>query len=235
MCARAIHPDPANRSVPSVAAVCVTPRFVPTAVEATAASEVGVASVAGNFPTGRGPLAQRVGEIRDVVAMGAREVDIVLDPSLVRAGRYEQGFDELVAAREASAGVHLKVILEVGELGTYQEIRRASMLAMVAGADFLKTSTGKARVGATLPAALCMMEAARDFHRETAHEVGIKVAGGIRRTAQAVGYLVALRETLGAAWMTPQRFRIGASSLLDDLLRSAGTQSTGRPETTAGG
>ena len=191
-------------------------------------STVKVASVAGAFPAGLGPLAPRLQEIRDVVAMGAHEVDIVLNRSLFLGGRYAQAFEELMAAREASAGAHLKVILEIGELGSYDRIRQASMLAMAAGADFIKTSTGKIGVNATLPGALCMMEAVRDFHGDTGREVGVKVAGGVRRSKQAIQYLVLLHETLGPDWMTPERFRIGASSLLNDVLMQLAKERTGR-------
>ena len=218
MAAKAIAPDPTDPSIPSVAAVCILPRFVPTAVEATAGSAVRVASVAGGFPTGSGPLEPRLQEIRDVVAMGAHEVDFVLNRSPFLGGRYAQAFEELVAAREAAAGVLLKVILETGELGSYDRIRQAAMLAMAAGADFIKTSTGKVGAGATLPGALCMMEAALAFQRDTGNEVGIKIAGGVRRAEQAIQYLLLARETLGEGWQRPERFRIGASSLLDDAL-----------------
>lgn len=227
MSAKAIRPDPSDASIPSVAAVCVYPWLVPTAVGALAGSGVHVASVAGAFPAGLGPLASRLQEIRDVVAMGADEVDIVLNRSLFLGGRYADAFEELAAAREACTGANLKVILEIGELGSYDRVRQASMLAMAAGADFIKTSTGKIGVNATLPGALCMMEAARDFHRDTGREVGIKVAGGVRRSKQAIQYLTVLHETLGPKWMTPQRFRIGASSLLNDVLMQLAKERTG--------
>lgn len=228
MCAKAARPDPLDPSIPPVAAVCVEPFLVPTAVAALAGTAVRVASVAGGFPAGLGPLAPRLAEIREVVAMGAHEVDIVLNRSLFLGGRYAEAFEELVAAREAAAGVHLKVILEVGELGSYDRIRQASMLAMAAGADFVKTSTGKIGVSATLPNALCMMEAVRDFHRDTGRAVGLKVAGGVRTSKDAIRFLVLLHETLGPAWMTPERFRIGASSLLNDVLMQIGKERTGR-------
>jgi deoxyribose-phosphate aldolase len=228
MSSKAVRPDPTDPSVPSVAAVCVYPWLVPTALAATAGSSVKVASVAGAFPAGLGPLDARMQEIRDVAAMGAHEIDIVLNRSLFLGGRYAQAFEELVAAREAAGPAHLKVILEVGELGSYDRVRQASMLAMAAGADFIKTSTGKIGVNATLPNALCMMEAAREFHRDTGREVGIKVAGGVRRSKQAIQYLVLVHETLGERWMTPDRFRIGASSLLNDVLMQLAKERTGR-------
>ncbi|HTG48062.1 MAG TPA: deoxyribose-phosphate aldolase [Actinomycetota bacterium] len=228
MCAKAVRPDPTDPSIPSAAAVCIYPWLVPTAVAATAGTDVRVASVAGGFPSGLGPLASRLAEIRDVVAMGADEVDIVLNRSLFLGGRYEQAFEELVAAREAAGATHLKVILEVGELGSYDRIRQASVLAIAAGADMIKTSTGKIGSSATLPAALCMLEAIRDVHRDTGRAVGLKVAGGVRTAKDAIRYLVVLHETLGDAWLTPERFRIGASSLLNDVLMQIGKERTGR-------
>jgi deoxyribose-phosphate aldolase len=228
MCSKAVRPDPLDPTVPSVAAVCIYPWLVPTAVAQLAGSTVRVASVAGGFPAGLGPFEVRLQEIRDVVAMGADEVDIVLNRSLFLGGRYQQAFEELTAAREAARAASLKVILETGELGSYDRVRQASALAMAAGADFIKTSTGKIGVNATLPTALCMFEAARDFHRDTGRAVGIKVAGGVRKAKDAIRYLVVLHETLGSAWMTPDRFRIGASSLLNDVLMQIAKERTGR-------
>ena len=160
--------------------------------------------------------------------LGAQEVDIVLNRSYFLGGQYAQCFEEIIAAREAAGSAHLKVILETGELGSYDRIRQASVLAMAAGADFIKTSTGKIGVNATLPAALCMMEAARDFFHETGRAVGVKVAGGVRAAKQAVQYLVLVYETLGPEWMTPDRFRIGASTLLNDVLMQIDKERTGR-------
>ncbi len=228
MCAKAVRPDPIDPTIPSVAAVCLYPQLVPVAVEQLEGSGVQVASVAGSFPAGLGPLDSRLREIAEVVALGADEVDIVLNRSLFLGGRYAQAYDEIVAAREAAGAAHLKVILETGELGSYDRIRQASMLAMAAGADFIKTSTGKIGVGATLPTALCMMEAARDFHRQTGVAVGVKVAGGVRKSKQSIQYLTVLYETLGADWMTPDRFRIGASTLLNDVLMQIDKERTGR-------
>jgi len=227
LCAKAVRPDPLDASVPAVAAVCVYPEMVPTAVERLLGTGVGVASVAGAFPAGLGPLEARLDEIRWVVAQGATEVDMVLNRSAFLSGRYGVAFDEIVASREAAAGAHLKVILETGELGSYDRIRQASVLAMAAGADFIKTSTGKIGVNATLPTALCMMEAARDFFHETGRVVGIKVAGGVRAAKQAIQYLVLVYETLGPEWMTPDRFRIGASTLLNDVLMQIRKERTG--------
>jgi deoxyribose-phosphate aldolase len=228
MCAKAVRPDPTDPSAPPVAAVCLYPQLVPVAVEQLRGSGVHVASVAGGFPSGLGPLDARLREVAEVVELGADEVDIVLNRSLFLGGRYAQAFEEIAAARDAAGQAHLKVILETGELGSYDRIRQASMLAMAAGADFIKTSTGKIGVNATLPSALCMMEAARDFHRQTGVQVGIKVAGGVRASKQAIQYLVLLYETLGASWMTPDRFRIGASTLLNDVLMQVDKERSGR-------
>ncbi|HET7235445.1 MAG TPA: deoxyribose-phosphate aldolase [Actinomycetota bacterium] len=228
MCAKAVRPDPIDATIPSVAAVCVYPQLVATALGELKGSSVKVASVAGSFPAGLGPLGARLAEIRDVVDQGAHEVDIVLNRSLFLGGRYAACFEELAAARDAAGEAHLKVILEAGELGSYDRIRQASVLAMAAGADFIKTSTGKIGVSATLPIALCMMEAARDFFRETGHRVGVKVAGGIRASKQAIQFLVLVYETLGPEWMRPELFRIGASSLLNDVLMQINKERTGR-------
>jgi deoxyribose-phosphate aldolase len=227
MCAKAVRPDPLRPEVPSVAAVCLYPQLVPVAVEQLRGTGVAVASVAGGFPSGLAPLDARLQEIREVAGAGADEIDIVLNRSLFLGGRYAEAFEELVAARDAAGSTHLKVILETGELGSYDRVRQASMLAMAAGADFIKTSTGKIGVNATLPVALCMMEAARDFHVRTGREVGIKVAGGVRRAKQAIQYLILVHETLGPAWMRPERFRIGASSLLNDVLMQLEKERTG--------
>jgi deoxyribose-phosphate aldolase len=228
LCAKAVRPDPSDRTIPSVAAVCLYPELVPVAVEQLRGTGVRVASVAGAFPAGLGPIGSRLAEIRSVVAAGADEVDIVLNRSLFLGERYAQAFEELAAAREAAGSVRHKTILEVGELGSYDRIRQASVLAMAAGADVIKTSTGKIGTGATLPAALCMMEAVRDVHRETGRAVGLKVAGGVRTSKQAIQYLAVLHETLGPRWLTPDRFRIGASSLLNDVLMQIQKERTGR-------
>jgi deoxyribose-phosphate aldolase len=228
LCAKAVRPNPVDESIPSVAAVCLYPQLVPTAVGQLKNTTVKVASVAGAFPAGLAPLDARLVEIREVVELGAHEVDIVLNRSLFLGGRYAECFEELAAARDAAGGAHLKVILETGELGSYDRVRQASVLAMAAGADFIKTSTGKIGVGAELGSALCMMEAARDFFLETGHAVGIKVAGGVRQSKQAIQYLVLLYETLGPRWMTPDLFRIGASTLLNDVLMQIDKERTGR-------
>jgi deoxyribose-phosphate aldolase len=228
LCAKAVRPNPLDDSIPSVAAVCLYPQLVPVAVGQLKGTGVNVASVAGGFPAGLTPLDARLVEIREVVDMGADEVDIVLNRSLFLSGQYERAFEELVAAREAAGQAHLKVILEVGELGSYDRVRQASMLAMAAGADFIKTSTGKIPRGASLPDALCMMEAIRDFHRETGRRTGFKAAGGVRTSKNAIQYLTIVYETLGPDWMTPDLFRIGASSLLNDVLMQIDKERTGR-------
>ena len=228
LCAKAIRPDPVDPSIPSVAAVCLYPQLVPVASEQLKGTGVHVASVAGGFPAGLGPLDSRLREIAEVVELGADEVDIVLNRSLFLGGRYAQAFEELVAAREAAGAAHLKVILETGELGSYDRVRQASMLAMAAGADFIKTSTGKIGTGATLPSALCMMEAARDFHRadRPSRWASRWPAASARRSSRSSTCV--LFETLGANWMTPDRFRIGASTLLNDVLMQIDKERTGR-------
>ena len=186
-----------------------------------------VASVATAFPSGQSPIAIKVAEARAAVELGADEVDMVIDRGAFLSGRHGEVFDQIVKVREACGPAHLKVILETGELGTYDAVRRASLLAMAAGADFIKTSTGKISPAATLPVTLCMLEAIRDVHVETGRVVGMKPAGGIRHSKQAIQYLCVLHETLGRDWLTPQRFRFGASSLLNDVLMQIRTQKTG--------
>src|SRR5919204_612285 len=218
LASKAVRPDPTDSTVPSVAALCVYPNLVPHAVARLRGTGVKVASVATAFPSGQAPTDVKVREVEEVVAMGADEVDMVIDRGAFLSGRYAKVYDEIVRVKEACGEAHLKVILEVAELGTYDNVRRASILAMAAGADFVKTSTGKVQPAATLPVSLVMMEAIRDFHRETGRAVGFKPAGGMRTSKQAIAYLVLLWETLGAEWMTPDRFRLGASSLLNDVL-----------------
>src|SRR5215204_3611555 len=213
LCSKAVRPDPTNAHIPSVAAVCVYPNLVPPAVERLRDTGVKVASVATAFPSGQSPLDAKLEEVRWVVANGADEVDMVIDRGAFLSGRYAKVYDEIVRVKEAAGDAHLKVILETGELGTYDNVRRASLLAMAAGADFIKTSTGKLSSAATLPVALVMLEAIRDVHDETGRVVGMKPAGGIRTAKQAIQYLVVLHETLGLQWMTPDLFRFGASSL----------------------
>jgi deoxyribose-phosphate aldolase len=228
LCTKAMHPDPTDPSVPAVAAVCVYPELVATARAALGTSGVKVASVAGTFPAGLGPLPTRLDEIRRAVDAGADEIDIVLNRSAFLAGDLARAFDDIVASKQACGTAHLKVILETGELGTYDNVRRASMLAMAAGADFIKTSTGKIGINATPPFALVMCEAIRDHFEQTGERVGLKLAGGIRTAKQSWQYLVIVNETLGGDWLTPDLFRLGASSLLNDVLMQLRTQSTGR-------
>jgi deoxyribose-phosphate aldolase len=224
LCARARCP---GLGAPPVAAVCVYPQLVPVAVAALRGSGVRVASVAGTFPAGLGPSSARVEEVRWVVEQGADEVDIVLDRSSFLSGRYARAFDAIAECKDAAGRAHLKVILETGELGSYDQVRRASALAMAAGADFIKTSTGKVTPAATLPVALCMAEAIREHHAATGRAVGLKVAGGVRTAKQAWQYLVVVAETLGGGWAAPALFRIGASSLLNDVLLQLRKERTG--------
>jgi deoxyribose-phosphate aldolase len=228
LCSKAVRPDPADLTVPSVAAVCIYPNLVPTAVERLRGSDVRVASVATSFPSGQTTTEIKVAEVREVVEMGADEVDMVIDRGAFLSGRYAKVYDEIVRVKEACGTVHLKVIIETGELGTYDNVRRASLLAMAAGADFVKTSTGKLPSAATLPVTLVMLEAIRDVHDETGRKVGMKPAGGIRQSKQAVQYLVQLHETLGVEWLTPDLYRLGASTLLNDVLMQIRKEKTGQ-------
>jgi deoxyribose-phosphate aldolase len=218
MCAKAIHPQPGDPSIPSVAAVCVYPALIEEAKDALRESSVKVASVATGFPSGQTFRDIKVAEVRAAVAAGADEVDMVIDRGAFLSGDYATVFDEIVEVKDACGDAHLKVILETGELGTFDAVRRASILAMAAGADFIKTSTGKVQPAATLPVTLVMLEAIRDFEKATGKLIGMKPAGGIRTAKEAVQYLVVLYETLGPRWMTPDRFRFGASTLLNDVL-----------------
>jgi deoxyribose-phosphate aldolase len=228
LCAKARRPDPSDPTVPSVAAICVYPDLVPVAVEALAGSGVHVASVATAFPSGRARLDIKLADTRDAVAAGADEIDMVIDRGAFLAGRYMHVFDEIVATKAACGDAHLKVILETGELVTYDAVRRASWLAMLAGADFIKTSTGKVSPASTLPVTLVMLEAVRDFRERTGRQVGVKSAGGIRSAKDAIRYLVLVNETAGDDWLHPDWYRFGASSLLNDLLMQRQKLSTGR-------
>ncbi len=228
MCAKARQPDPSDLSVPPVAAVCVYPDLVGVAREAVAGSGVAVASVATAFPSGRASLAVKLADVQDAVGAGADEVDMVIDRGAFLAGRYGEVYAEIRAVREACGPVHLKVILETGELATLDNVARASWLAMLAGADFVKTSTGKVTPAATPPTALVMLAAVRDFEQTTGRRVGVKVAGGVRTAKDAIRYLVLVNEVAGPAWLTPQLFRIGASTLLNDLLMQRSKQLTGQ-------
>jgi deoxyribose-phosphate aldolase len=227
LASKALRPDPTDPSIPPVAAVCVYPNLVPAALERVRGSGVKVASVATAFPSGQSPLEVKLADARTAVELGADEVDMVIDRGAFLAGRYAKVYDEIVRVKEAVGEAHLKVILEVGELGTYDNVRRASLLAIAGGADFIKTSTGKLPSAATLPVTLVMLEAIRDVYEETGRMIGMKPAGGIRTAKQAVQYLVQLHETLGPEWLTPDLYRIGASSLLNDVLMQITKERTG--------
>jgi deoxyribose-phosphate aldolase len=225
---KAQRPDPSDSTVPHVAAVCVYPDLVPVANEAVSGSGVRVASVATGFPSGRTSLDVKIADTTSAVAAGADEVDMVIDRGAFLSGKYGLVFDEITAVKQACDTAHLKVILETGELATYDNVRRASWLAMLAGADFIKTSTGKVAPAATLPVTLVMLEAVRDFRNATGRQVGVKPAGGIRTSKDAIRYLVLVNETAGDDWLTPDWFRLGASSLLNDLLMQRQKMKTGR-------
>jgi deoxyribose-phosphate aldolase len=227
MCGKARRPDPTDPSVPPVAAVCVYPDLVELARHELAGSGIAVASVATAFPSGRASMEVKLADVRDAVAAGADEIDMVIDRGAFLAGHYGRVYDEVRQVREACGSAHLKVILEAGELATLDNVSRASWLAMLAGADFIKTSTGKVTPASTPPVALVMLAAVRDFADATGRRVGVKAAGGIRTAKDAIRYLVLVRETAGPEWLTPTLFRIGASSLLNDLLMQRSKQLTG--------
>jgi len=228
LCAKAARPDPTDPAAPPVAAVCVYPDRVATAVEALQGTPVQIASVATAFPSGRASLATKLLDVGEAVIAGATEIDMVIDRGAFLAGRYLQVFDEIVAVKKMCGAAHLKVILETGELATLDSVRRASWLALLAGGDFIKTSTGKITPAATPPVALVMLEAVRDFHAATGSLRGVKLAGGIRVTKQAVRYLVMVKEIAGDPWLDPHLFRFGASSLLNDLLLQRHKLATGQ-------
>jgi len=227
LASKARRPDPDDPTCPPVAAVCVYGDLVPPAVEVLRGSDVHVAAVATAFPSGRAALAVKLADVAAALAAGADEIDMVIDRGAFLSGRYLDVHDEIVATREACGGAHLKVILETGELATYDNVRRAAWLAMLAGADFVKTSTGKVSPAATLPVTLVLLEAVRDFERTGGRRVGVKAAGGIRSSKDAIRYLVTVNETCGEAWLTPDLFRFGASSLLNDLLMQRRKLATG--------
>jgi deoxyribose-phosphate aldolase len=227
LCAKAIRPDPADPGCPSAAAICLYPAMISVAAEALRGSKVHLASVATAFPSGQAPLAVKLADTRAAVADGADEIDMVISRGAFLSGRYADVHDEIAAIKEACGDAHLKVILETGELGTLDNVRRASWLAMLAGADFIKTSTGKVQPAATLPVTLVMLEAVRDFRAETGRIIGVKPAGGIRTAKDAIKYLVLVNETAGPDWLDPDRFRFGASTLLNDLLMQRTKLATG--------
>ena len=228
LCAKAKRPDPADPEVPRVAAVCVYPDLVAVAVEELRGSGVKVASVATAFPSGRASMPVKIQDTKDAVAAGADEIDMVIDRGAFLSGHYLDVFEEIVAIKGACGDAHLKVILETGELVTYDNVRRASWLAMLAGGDFIKTSTGKINPAATLPVTMIMLEAVRDFRDQTGKQIGVKPAGGIRTSKDAIKNLVVVNETAGDDWLDPDWFRIGASSLLNDLLMQRTKIKTGR-------
>ena len=225
LCAKAAYPGP---GAPRVAAVCVYPNLVGVAKDALRGTGVKVASVATAFPSGLSSLDVKLRDTEAALGSGADEIDMVIDRGAFLAGDEQHVYDEIVAVKQLCGPVHLKAILETGELGSYDATRRASDLALEAGADVIKTSTGKIGTSATLATALVMAEAIRDFARRTGEQRGLKVAGGVRNTKAAIAYLVLLDETLGGDWLTPDMFRIGASALLDDLLLQRGKLATGR-------
>lgn len=227
LCQKAMQPHAAMPDLPKVAAVCVYPNMVKVAKARLQGSGIKVASVATAFPSGMATLEDKLEETRRAVGYGADEVDMVISRGEFLKGNYNYVFDEIAQVKEACGEAHLKVILETGELQTYENVRKASDLAMYAGADFIKTSTGKIQPAATQPVTLVMLEAIRDYYYETDRMVGMKPAGGIRKAKQAIQYLVLVKETLGAAWLSPDWFRFGASSLANDLLMQIVKQQTG--------
>ena len=227
MCQKAMRPLARRPDVPPVAAVCVYPDLVEIAARTVAGSGVAVASVATGFPSGRTDRATKLRETELAVAAGATEIDMVIDRGAFLSGRYGEVYDEICAIKEACGDAHLKVILETGELVTYDNVRRASRIAMLAGADFIKTSTGKVPKASTLPVVLLMLESVRDHYLETGRQIGVKAAGGIRSAKDALRYLVMVNETCGDRWLSPDWFRFGASTLLNDLLMQIEKQRTG--------
>jgi len=239
LAAKALNPDPSDPTVPRVAAVCVYGDMVPYAVDALGSAwsagkddGINVAAVATAFPSGRASLPVKLADTADAVANGADEIDMVIDRGAFLAGNYGLVFDQIVAVKEAcrrddGTYAHLKVILETGELNTYDNVRRASWLAILAGGDFIKTSTGKVSPAATLPVTLLMLEVVRDWHRLTGERIGVKPAGGIRTSKDAIKYLVTVAETVGEEWLQPHLFRFGASSLLNDVLLQRQKMTTG--------
>ena len=228
LAAKAMHPDPADPTCPATAAVCVYPDMVAVAKETLGASGVNVAAVATAFPSGRAALDIKLADTEDAVQAGADEIDMVIDRGAFLSGRYLEVYEEIAQVREACGDAHLKVIFETGELQTYDNVRRASWLAMMAGGHFIKTSTGKVQPAATLPVTLIMLEAVRDFREQTGQMIGVKPAGGIKTTKDAIKYLVMVNEICGEDWLDPDWFRFGASTLLNDLLMQRTKMTTGR-------
>lgn len=228
LCAKAVRPDPTDATCPSTAAICVYPDMVPTAKAALKGSGVKIAAVATAFPSGRAAMDIKLADTKDAVEAGADEIDMVIDRGAFLTGKYLQVFEEIAQVREACGDAHLKVIMETGELQTYDNVRKASWLSMLAGGHFIKTSTGKVQPAATLPVTLIMLEAVRDFREATGQMVGVKPAGGIKTTKDAIKYLVTVNEIAGEDWLDPDWFRFGASTLLNDLLMQRSKLATGR-------
>jgi len=228
LCNKAMRPDPADPTCPQTAAVCLYPDLVGVAKETLGSSGVKVAAVATAFPSGRAAMDIKLADTRDAVEAGADEIDMVIDRGAFLAGHYLSVYDEIVQIREACGDAHLKVIFETGELQTYDNVRRASWLAMMAGAHFIKTSTGKVQPAATLPVTLVMLEAVRDWREATGQMVGVKPAGGIRTSKDAIKYLVMVNEICGDDWLDPDWFRFGASTLLNEILMQRTKMKTGR-------
>lgn len=241
MCQKAIHPKPGDYSIPHVAAVCVYPNMIKFAKHAVRNSGVKVASVASAFPSGQYPLKLKLEDVRRCINDGADEIDMVISRGEFLSGDYEFVYDEIKQIKDTCVNtaldyskrknivheVHLKVILETGELETFDNVRKASIIAMMAGGDFIKTSTGKVQPAATLPVTLVMLEAIRDYYNETGIKIGMKPAGGIKTAKDAIAYLVLVKETLGEQWLTPDLYRLGASSVLNDILMQIDKQKTG--------
>lgn len=227
MCYKAAHLHDALPDVPQVAAVCVYPTLVRLAKQELGESGIKVAAVASGFPSGQYPMKNRLDDTRFAVEEGADEIDMVISRGRFLAGEYSFVFEEIAQIKAACGPAHLKVILETGELGTLDNVRKASDLAMHAGADFIKTSTGKVQPAATLPVTIVMLEAIRDFYYATGRRIGMKPAGGISTAKVAIQYLVVLRETLGEDWLTPDLFRIGASRLANDILMQLAKERSG--------
>jgi len=227
MCAKALTPLASDPSIGPCAAVCVYPNLVPIAKQALAGTGVKIASVATAFPSGQSPLDVKLADVKRAVELGADEIDMVIDRGAMLSGDYAKVFDEIAATKEACGPAHLKVILETGELGSYDVVRKASEIGIAAGGDFIKTSTGKVQPAATPPVTLVMLEAIADHYYATGRRIGMKPAGGVRTAKQALHYLVIVKETLGDAWLTPDLFRFGASALLNDVLMQLEKERTG--------
>ena len=227
LCQKALSPMPANYQVPTCGAVCVYPNLVAAVANYIQGSNIGIASVATSFPSGQIPLEFKLAEVKRAVADGATEIDMVINRGAFLAGKYQVVYDEIAATLDACGPAHLKVILETGELETYDNVRLASQIAMRTGAHFIKTSTGKVAPAATLPVTLVMLEAIRDHFVETGQRIGMKPAGGIKYAKEALQYLVMVKETLGDDWLTPDLFRFGASSLLIDVSLQLGKMADG--------